>query len=195
MKDTLAYYDDNAAAFVAGTVDVDFCRIQDWFLQYVPMDSAILDFGCGSGRDSKAFLERGYQVHAVDGSRALCSLAEELLGQRVECCTFQDFFSQKAYNGIWCCASLLHLEWDELVAVLRKLAGCLNDDGALYMSFKHGKYQGVRSGRWFTDLDEDGLELLLQQVPELRLVDVMITGDVRAGREQEKWLNVIVRKR
>lgn len=58
---TIQYYDQNAACFVENTRDVDFHVIQDEFLEKLPAEAQILDLGCGSGRDTKYFLEHGYQ--------------------------------------------------------------------------------------------------------------------------------------
>ena len=71
---TIQYYDQNAAYFVENTRDVDFHVIQDEFLEKLPAEAQILDLGCGSGRDTKYFLEHGYQVEAIDGSEELCKI-------------------------------------------------------------------------------------------------------------------------
>ena len=72
MEKTIDYYNENAKRFIDGTVSVDFSQIQNVFLELLPNNACILDFGCGSGRDTKYFLERGYQVDAMDGSKELC---------------------------------------------------------------------------------------------------------------------------
>ena len=72
---TIEYYNNEADRFFESTVSVDFSKIQEQFLKYVKPGGRILDLGCGSGRDSRAFLERGYEVVAVDGSRELAKIA------------------------------------------------------------------------------------------------------------------------
>lgn len=64
---TLQYYNQNTEAFSMATLGVDFSDVQQAFLKVLPRKAHMLDFGCGSGRDSKYFLEHGYQVTAVDG--------------------------------------------------------------------------------------------------------------------------------
>lgn len=194
---TLDYYNKHAAEFVQGTVNVDFTDIQQFFLSYLPDSSdkkLILDLGCGSGRDSKYFLEHDFSVDAVDGSLELCKLAEQLLGQSVRCMLFQELNETEKYHGIWACASLLHLPKTELVPVLKRCATALKDNGVMYLSFKYGDFSGERNGRYFTDLNEISFEQLLQHVPKLKLVEYRITTDVRPGHANERWLNVIVRK-
>ena len=79
-KRTLSYYDENAAAFCEGTRNADMSEMRRRFLQYLKPGTLILDAGCGSGRDSKAFMEGGYRVVAIDGSEKICRLASKYLG-------------------------------------------------------------------------------------------------------------------
>lgn len=195
MNDTLQYYNERAAAFVADTRDGDMREQYASFLQKVNPGRLILDLGCGSGRDSHYFLQHGYQVCAVDGSLELCRLAEEYLGQKVHHLMFQQLDWQNQFDGVWACASLLHCTNEELPDILQRVADSLKSQGVLYLSFKYGDFSGWRNGRYFTDLTEDRLAKLLKQVPELQLCETFLTGDVRTDRQQEQWLNAIVEKR
>lgn len=192
---TLDYYDENAEAFVQGTLHADMNRIRQEFLNYLPEGGGtILDLGCGSGRDSLAFRNAGYEVVAVDGSKELCRRACALIGQPVVCSTFQQYTPAPGvrFGGIWACASLLHLMPEELVPVISKLTDALLAQGIWYMSFKYGEFRGERGGRYFTDLTESSLTALLEQVPALRLLKTSITQDVRPGRDGERWLNAFL---
>lgn len=84
MNSTLKYYNQNANQFVQGTFAVDFKQTQDRFLINLPAGAYILDFGCGSGRDTKYFLEKGFQVDAIDGSEELCKIACDYTGIKVK---------------------------------------------------------------------------------------------------------------
>lgn len=192
---TLEYYNENAVSFTENTRDVDFSETRDRFLAQLPEGSRILDFGCGSGRDTKSFLMRGYQAEALDGSEELCRLAAAYTGIRVTCMRFQEFQEHRRYDGIWACASILHLPSRELAKVMHQLACALKDGGLLYVSFKYGTEEGVRNGRYFTDMTGEKLEEFLQEIPELCLCEQWVTSDVRPGRETERWLNVFLRKR
>lgn len=192
QNSTLKYYEAHADAFVEGTVNVDFHATQNKFLSLLPKNAAILDFGCGSGRDTKYFLERGYEVTAIDGSEKLCALASQYTGIDVKNMLFQELDMAEAFDGIWACASILHLPYDELVEVMGKLQSAVRHGGVIYTSFKHGCFRGERHGRYFTDMDEDCLKLLVQQFDELALQELWITGDVRPDRGEEKWLNVLL---
>ena len=191
---TLDYYNENARSFTEGTVNVDFTTTQHRFLDKLAPKSHILDFGCGSGRDTRYFLEQGYDVTATDGSTELCKLAGEYTGIPVKHLLFQELDEVNRYDGIWACSSILHLPVDELQDVLRKMAIALKEHGIIYTSFKYGTFSGERNGRYFTDMTEETFSALLHQVPELTVEEQWITGDVRPGRGEEKWLNLILRK-
>ena len=193
-KLTLDYYNENARAFCDDTQEVEFSAFQSAFTSHIPEGGRILDLGCGSGRDSRAFLNAGYQVTAVDGSVELCHIASEFIGQPVLCSTFQDYVPGEEFDGIWACASLLHIPSEELAGIIARLAGSLRRGGCFYVSFKYGDLRGVRNGRFFQDMTESSLRELLRDIPELEVVSANITGDVRAGREKELWLNVFLKK-
>ena len=108
MNSTLDYYNSQASNFFDNTVGVDFSNIEDRFLKYVPEHGLILDFGCGSGRDTKYFLDRGFQVEAIDGSEELCKAASRYTGIAVKHSYFSDLDESERYDGIWACASILH---------------------------------------------------------------------------------------
>lgn len=130
---TISYYDKNAADFVTTTQSVDFHEVREVFLSYLPHNKThILDFGCGSGRDAKAFMEMGYLVTAVDGSEEICKAASEYLGTPVRHMLFQELDEKDAYNGIWACASILHLPKCELPAVICKMRDALKENGVIY---------------------------------------------------------------
>lgn len=145
MNRTLNYYNENSKAFIDSTRNVDFSIIQNKFLKCLPQGAKILDFGCGSGRDTKYFLDRGYLVDAIDGSVELCRLASEYTGITVRNMLFQELNEKEKYDGIWACASILHLNKQEIQAVLRKMLAALKADGIIYTSFKYGDYEGMRN--------------------------------------------------
>lgn len=106
---TLEYYNFNVKSFNANTFSADFSQIQQEFLKILTPGSYILDFGCGSGRDTKYFLEQGYKVDAIDGSSELCKLASAHTGIKVRQMLFQELHAKEKYDGIWACASILHV--------------------------------------------------------------------------------------
>ena len=194
MQNTIEYYEQNAKSFIEGTQNVDFTEIQDAFLGLLPEKAVILDLGCGSGRDTKYFLEQGYSVDATDGSLELCKAASNYTGIKVKHMYFQELDECEKYDGIWACASVLHLKKQELPGIFRKMSTATKKNGIFYLSFKYGNFEGVRNGRYFTDMTEEGMSMLLADFLELKVEQQWITGDVRAGRGDERWLNMILRK-
>ena len=191
---TLDYYNQNAQSFATGTVSVDFHETQDRFLKLLDKGSLVLDFGCGSGRDTKYFLEHGMHVEATDGSEELCWIASDYAGIPVKWMLFQELKETEKYDGIWACSSILHLPKQELKAVLMKMVDALKKQGIIYTSFKYGEFEGERNGRYFTDFTEDAFRDFVADIAEIQIEEVWITGDVRQGRNEEKWLNLIMRK-
>ena len=192
---TLEYYNVNAEKFVESTLSVDFSQVQCEFLNLLMPESYILDFGCGSGRDTKYFLEHGFRVDAVDGSAELCRIASEFTGIQVHQMLFQELQEKEKYDGIWACASVLHVSNIELADILQKMCNAVKTDGIIYTSFKYGDFEGERSGRFFSDFTEKSFCEFVKNIQELCIEKMWITGDVRDGREDERWLNIILRRK
>lgn len=191
---TLLYYEENAQQFTAGTVDVSFMKVQDKFLALIPTGGKILDFGCGSGRDTKYFFEKGFNVDATDGSEELCKMASEHTGIFVKKMLFDELSGFDEYDGIWSCASILHLPKTELKDVLNKMVRATKDKGFIYTSFKYGDFEGYRDGRYYTDFTEDAFKEFIEDIPQISINEIWISNDVRPGRSDEKWLNIILQK-
>lgn len=194
FSDTIKYYNTNTYSFIESTQSVQMTEAWNRFTSKLAPSSLILDFGCGSGRDTKYFLEKGYSVEATDGSSELCTAASKFTGITVKQVLFQDWKSNAKYNGIWACSSILHLDKQELKAVIGNIQDALLPAGIFYTSFKYGNFEGERNGRYFTDLTEVSFAELINEVTGFEIVEEWITSDVRPGREEEKWLNVILRK-
>lgn len=191
---TLSYYDEKAKEFCENTVNADVSLQRDRFLSFLKESASILDFGCGSGRDTKAFLELGYKIEAIDGSIELCKTASEYTGIEVKNMLFQELNDVEKYDGIWACSSILHISKADLKSVLKKMATALKDDGVIYTSFKYGDFEGERNGRYFSDFTEESFREYISDCSDVSIVDSWITGDVRPGRGEEKWLNLILKK-
>jgi 2-polyprenyl-3-methyl-5-hydroxy-6-metoxy-1,4-benzoquinol methylase len=189
----LQYYQTNAQAFYQSTIDVDMQSLYNHFIPFIKTGGSILDVGCGAGRDSLAFIEKGFDIEAFDASDELAKLATKLIGKEVSIATFQTYQTTKRFDGIWACASLLHVPFVELPDVMQRLTDMLKKEGVFYCSFKYGNEEIERKGRRFTNLNENSLTELIKALP-LQIEKQWITGDLREGRESEKWLNVIMRK-
>ena len=194
MDETLAYYNQHADAFVEGTRNADMSEQYSAFLRYLPSDGSILDLGCGSGRDSAWFSSLGFRVTAVDGSEALCRRVKENYGIEAICMDFRDLSFVEEFDGIWACASLLHVSKEALPGVLARVSAALKPGGILYASFKYGSGERVCNGRFFNDYTEQDLSTLLTRENGLTLLEYRITEDVRPDRAGERWLNLLARR-
>ncbi|MCE1270582.1 MAG: class I SAM-dependent methyltransferase, partial [Acinetobacter sp.] len=177
MKQTLDYYDINALGFFESTFKVDMESLYQPFLRYLPDHAVILDLGCGSGRDTLAFKNKGYQVTATDYSQKLVDMASRLTEINVRFESFYDLSEPNQYDGIWACASLLHCERKRLPEVLEKILKALKVNGICYMSFKYGAEDRYKDGRQFIDMDELQVQNLLKKFDNILLLQQWITID------------------
>ena len=180
-EETIRYYNEHADEFCAGTFYADMRENRERFLRYLKPGQKILDAGCGSGRDTLAFLSAGFQVEAFDAS-------QEVAKQR-----FEELEGQERYDGIWACASLLHVAAKDLPDVLKRLYRLLKKPGVLYVSFKRGDGERQKDGRYFNDLSEEALCGLLRDAG-FAVKEVFISRDVREDRRDEYWVNVIAER-
>ncbi len=205
VNPVISYYDKYAEEFCRATKDADMSFCRDRFLHllerrnYVKKSESdkfkmhILDAGCGSGRDAKAFLDAGYRVTALDASRGICKEAKKLIGQEVYCIKFEELQFQQEFDGIWACASLLHVSFAEINGVLKRLWDALKKDGVLYASFKYGEGIRTDNDRLFFNYEETTLNDLMINNGFL-VEDIFLTQDVRKNREEERWINVLAKK-
>lgn len=190
---TIDYYNTQADQFIETTFNVDMESLYRPFLENLPKKAFILDLGCGSGRDALAFKNKGYQVDAIDYSEKLVRKATELTGIKVRHQSFYDLSEIDRYDGVWACASLLHCERDCLNEVLERILQALKNHGLIYMSFKYGNQDREKDGRYFTDLNEQQAQQLLDPLNNIELLKQWITVDKRPDRTEE-WLNILLQK-
>jgi superfamily II DNA or RNA helicase/HKD family nuclease/SOS-response transcriptional repressor LexA len=193
MPGTLDYYRIHAQAYFTATVSVDLSPLHARFLATLPPGGLILDAGCGAGRDSKAFLQHGYRVHPFDACPELATLAAQHLGQPVAVRTFAHVDEVACYDGIWACASLLHLSPAEIPPALGLLWSALKPGGTLFVSFKYGAGEAEIDGRHFTYADESRLAQWLATLPPHASLDCWTTPDHRPG-QPGRWLNALAAK-
>ena len=190
---TSQYYSDNSQEFFESTVIADMTPQYEHFLKYFPSGSNILDLGCGSGRDTKAFLKMGYDVEAIDGSEEICRLASDYTGITVKCMDFMELNSIERYDAIWACASLLHVSSAQIPIMFSKMKDALRENGIVYMSFKHGDFEGERNGRFFLDMTSERFHALCKADTGFQIEEEWYSEDVRNDIDT-KWYNCIVRK-
>ena len=190
---TVKFYDSNAKDFFESTYAVDMLDVYKKFGTYLSPHSKILDAGCGSGRDTKYFLDKGHDVLAIDASSEMVKLACTLTNIDVKHMTFQELKYIEEFDAIWSCASLLHIKKSEIPLVFSKFIKALKVSGVWYMSFKVGESEREKDGRLFNDYNEESLRDILDSYDALSVCEIWLTEDRREDRD-DKWINAIVKK-
>lgn len=190
---SIEYYEKKADEYVLATINADVSRLYKEFEGNIKKGCRILDIGCGSGRDSKYFIEKGYDVVAIDPSPTMCEKTKMLSGvvtyiQRAEELEFENEF-----DAVWACASLLHVSRENQRQTLILICRSLKPEGILYCSWKYGTQDREENGRHFTDLNERELLILLSDISNFKLIKMWRTDDARPENKQQ-WLNVLLRK-
>jgi SAM-dependent methyltransferase len=195
ITDTQSFYEENAKNYFESTVAIDVSGLRERFVTYIPAGGLILDAGSGSGRDTLAFRALGYEVEAFDASPALAELSTRLTGIQTQVRRFENFNEQARFDGIWACASLLHVPEEGLPDALVRLNRALRSRGALYVSFKEGVGEcTVPDGRRFTNLTIQRLKLLLSSLPSVLIRDIWAYRAQNSSKESEEWVNAIATK-
>lgn len=191
MNKTIDYYNEYADSYYQKTVGVDLDMTRQRFAAYLPTEARIIDIGCGSGRDVLAFSNMGYNAIGLDASEELVKLAVETLGVKAFCANMSTWISGEPYDGIWSCASLMHLNDEECKRFFENLRYNLKLGGSIYISVKSGIETGEdAAGRYMRDYTSEEIEALINTVPGLKIREIWYTEDTLSRRDF-KWLNII----
>ncbi len=184
------FYDSDPEGYSDSTFLADTSELRSRFLSMIPEGGSILDLGCGSGRDSLAFHNSGYHVSAVDGSEGMCEVARRNTGLEVRHLRFSELDYVREFDGVYACASLLHIPSSELPDVLSRIHRSLRSEGVFYASFKEGESEGMRGGRYYTDMTLGSIVGLMEG-NGFRIVDSWIS--LEPGRDI-RWVNSLAVK-
>lgn len=189
---TEEYYNKHAKSFIDDTFYADMKVQYNFFLKHMPNEGRLLDLGSGSGRDSLFFQSLGYSVVAVDPVEAFVANAKKLGIKEVIQSSVEDMDFENEFDGIWACASLLHVPTKKLNLAFKNCSKALKKNGILYVSFKYGNFEGKRNDRYYVDLTEESINQYLKDTG-LTVVEIILTDDVRKDRK-DKWFNGILIK-
>ena len=192
MSETIDFYNKNAREYCMDTRNADMSIPVNKFLSYIKPSANILDVGCGSGRDSMTFLEAGFNVVSIDASPKMCQEAEKYLGKKVRCIKAQELDYNGEFDGVWACASLLHIPKKDFEDTLAKLRHALKSDGIIYASFKKGNGEKTEDGRFFSFYEKAQITELFEKAG-FEILEIFENKDSQ-NRADVNWINLICKK-
>lgn len=191
MNETIRYYNRNAEQYYKDTINADVSGIMTRFLAYLPKGGSIVDVGCGSGRDVRTFCALGFEAIGLDLSEELARIAGEKTDVKIIVADMASWMAEEPVDGLWCCASLMHLDEEGLKRFISNIEHNLKPGGTMFVSVKTGVETGIdESGRYFRNYSKEELLKLLDSASCLVIQECWETEDMLA-RKQFKWLNVI----
>jgi SAM-dependent methyltransferase len=191
------YYNTNATYFSERFNKlVDVYQLREKFLSLLPENAHILDVGCGSGRDTKFFIDQGYKVTAFDASEELVKRARHYTNHPISIMKFDEMNYEQEFDGIWAMASLLHIDAKVLPEVIEKnILPALKPQGIFYCCFKYGQGEHFQKGRYFTDLNEESLQELFSPFSDIQILEIWRRSDGNPDRQGQAWINGLVQKK
>jgi SAM-dependent methyltransferase len=193
---TLAHYDRNAQGFFAGTVDHDVSQNIRALLDALvaPAPAAILDLGCGPGRDLKTLSALGHRAVGLDGSAEFVAMARTYSGCEVWQQNFLELdLPPAAFDGVYANASLFHVPRAFLPKVLGELCATLKPGGVLFSSNPRGaNEEGWNGPRYGSFHDYPAWERYVVAAGFLPLHHYYRPDGL--PREQQPWLASVWRK-
>lgn len=194
-RQTSDFYKQRGREWAAAHPPGSYGRELDSFLDRLAPGAAILELGCGDGRDAERMIARGFDAHPSDGSPAMAALASGRLGREVPVMQFYELDAKEAYDAVWCQSSLLHAAEDELPAILARIHRALKPDGWHWASYKGGEGGGRdQFGRFFSYLPRERLEAAYCAAADWAMLEIA-TGDGHSfGGAPTVWHNVLARK-
>lgn len=187
------FYEQHAAEYFERTVTADMAQLYERFLAMVPKAGRILDAGCGSGRDLCVFSRRGFRAMGIDASRALVAMAKSHSGAPCAVVRLEEIAYEKCFDGVWACASLLHLPKAMLAPVLQRLRRALVPGGVMFVSVQEGEGERLApDGRFFAYYRNTEFVSAVKDAGFV-FIDAWGSDDVLPERTAHRWINVLAK--
>lgn len=132
---------------------------------------------------------------AFDASESLVCFSSELIQQPVYHLKYEEINFENEFDGVWACASLLHVPRSHISQVLHKLSNSLKTGGVLYANFEYGEEQTLRNGILFNDYTENKFQSVLANEKSLELLKMWKSPDLPPARPNREWLHVLAQKK
>lgn len=191
----MEFYDTNASLFIESWMSADMKGEYEEFEKLIKQGGSILDGGCGSGRDSLYFLQKGYDVTAFDPSDEMIKYASQFTGLNVKKLRWEDLADKDKYDAVWASASLYHVNRADMNAVFDKIADALKDNGILFASYRDRPDDFEEGGRKFTSFDKNTFSKFVQENGKFDIISIKERKDSRKGKEDEIWLFAFLKKK
>lgn len=191
---TFRFYETHADSLIKKSRLPNGSEWTEPFVSLLFPHAHILDAGCGAGYASQYFIQQGFTITAFDGSEALVRFSSKLIQQPVHHLKYEDLTFENEFDGIWACASLLHVPQSHMQQVVHRLSIALKMGGIFYTNFVYGEAQTSRNGLLFNDYTEDKFQAVLADEKSLQLLRMWKSPDLPPARPNRKWLHVLVQK-
>ena len=189
------YYNMHFKDYIKKTENIDMSMFYQSFLRHVKPDGRILDLGAGSGRDSGYFISRGHNVTAIDASEKMVEYINNKYGEIAYNVTIEDFETNGKFDGIWACASLLHIDKSKLKEVMTKYIRYLNVDAVFYMSFKERPHSSIEDERLVFYYSLDEIQTILESFKHVEILEIFKSYKEIDKNISQTWINALVRLR
>lgn len=191
---TFEYYEKEGISYIAETMLIKIATEIEALELVVPPKGKILDIGCGSGRDTKYFLSKGFAVTSMDASSVMSKLSSKEIDHPVQTKNILDLNKRNEFDGIWASSSLPHLPKSEIGDGFNSLISALKKGGILYASFKKGDGEGIDDkGRYLSRYQISEIEDLIKKTKKGNLIHIW-ESDAARQDSTERWINILVSK-
>jgi ubiquinone/menaquinone biosynthesis C-methylase UbiE len=185
-------YDDLAEKYAAKYLGGEMRQLTDTFVTLLPPGASVLDLGCGPARDVASMQARGLKVVGLDLSFGLLCQASSSVRRRLVQGDMRNLpFPSKLFDGVWLCASLLHIPKEQARGVLAGVRRVMGLGSVLYLGVKQGQGEEWTvdfAPRFFTYYQPDEIKRLLMDLG----FDVESLW-IYPSKEHD-WINLFARK-